>query len=213
MTTSVVSWPRWRFSPAAGPWTPPRACALRGSLAASVATVLAIAGRPSPCSSCNAARGTGTRYRMLETVRLFAQHKLVEMDLAEHVRAAHRDWFVRWVQMTPMDQRLWYLPWIPRCADARQPRSAAFEWSMDHAGPGAGGDPAGVDHGHAAGARAGKRAGVSLRLSVLLFLEVELEPPDRVAVLAAGLIAALGDSRPRHDGSMGRPSGTAPRMG
>ena len=69
---------------------------------------------------------------MLETVRLFAQHKLVEMGLAEGVRVAHRDWFVQWVEAIPLEQRLWSLPWIQSCADDLDNVAAAFEWSLDH---------------------------------------------------------------------------------
>ena len=70
--------------------------------------------------------------RMLETVRLFAEHKLVEMGLAEGVRVADRDWFVQWVEAIPLEQRLWSLPWIQSCADDLDNVAAAFEWSLDH---------------------------------------------------------------------------------
>ena len=131
---------------------------------------------------------SGLRYRMLETVRLFGQHKLVEMGMAEPVRLAHRDWFVHWVETTPLEQRLWWLPWIHRCADELDNLASAFEWSLDH-------DEltqavtllvstAGAMH-MLIGNERGYRWAPAL-------LARELDERDRVAVLTAGVAAAIG---------------------
>ena len=38
---------------------------------------------------------SGTRYRMLETVRLFGQQKLVDLELSEWAHRAHSAWYAR----------------------------------------------------------------------------------------------------------------------
>ncbi len=45
----------------------------------------------------HAQRG-GVRYRLLETVRLYAEEKLVDAGEAERFRGRHRDWFLRWAE-------------------------------------------------------------------------------------------------------------------
>jgi predicted ATPase/class 3 adenylate cyclase len=47
---------------------------------------------------------TPTRYRLLETVRLYAQEKLVDADEAGDFRTRHRDWFAARVEGIPVDQ-------------------------------------------------------------------------------------------------------------
>ena len=41
---------------------------------------------------------SGTRYRMLETVRLFGQQKLVDLELSEWAHRAHSAWYSGWVR-------------------------------------------------------------------------------------------------------------------
>jgi predicted ATPase len=47
------------------------------------------------------AEGT-TRYRLLETVRLYAEERLVDAEEAEAFRSRHRDWFVDWIEAQPV---------------------------------------------------------------------------------------------------------------
>ncbi len=42
-----------------------------------------------------------TRYRLLETVRLYAEEHLVAADEADVVRTRHRDWFLAWAEALP----------------------------------------------------------------------------------------------------------------
>lgn len=49
---------------------------------------------------------TTTRYRLLETIRLYGEEKLLAAGEAETVRRAHRDWYVSWLEATPWDRRL-----------------------------------------------------------------------------------------------------------
>jgi predicted ATPase len=44
------------------------------------------------------------RYRLLESVRLYAEHKLVEAGESEQVRSAHRDFYLEWIESLPLDQ-------------------------------------------------------------------------------------------------------------
>ncbi len=132
--------------------------------------------------------GHGPRYRMLETVRLFGQHRLVEMGMAEQVRVAHRDWFVLWIETTPLEQRLWWLPWIHSCADELDNLASAFEWSFDHEELAQATtllvSTAGAMH-NLIGNEQGYRWASGL-------LDRELNAKDRVAVLTAGVAAAIG---------------------
>jgi len=44
------------------------------------------------------------RYRLLETVRLYAEDRLVASGEAECLRSAHRDWFLSWLEAIPIGQ-------------------------------------------------------------------------------------------------------------
>jgi predicted ATPase len=46
----------------------------------------------------------GPRYRLLETVRLYAEEKLLQSGEAEGLRSAHRDWLLRWLESIPVGQ-------------------------------------------------------------------------------------------------------------
>lgn len=72
-----------------------------------------------------------TRYRLLETVRIYAEEKLFEAGEADATRTAHRDWFLAWIESIPVDELVWagegedeYL-----VADADN-LQAALEWSQ-----------------------------------------------------------------------------------
>jgi predicted ATPase len=130
----------------------------------------------------------GRRYRMLETVRLFAQQQLVDLGLAADARVAHRDRFLRSSEATPLDQQLWWMPQISATIAELENLALAFEWSVDHedlheaaalllATVGPMHEMVGKDQGY--------------RWARLL-LERDLDDVDRVGVLTAGVVAAVG---------------------
>jgi len=45
------------------------------------------------------------RYRLLESVRLYAETKLLEAEEAERARSRHRDWVLDWLESMPLEQR------------------------------------------------------------------------------------------------------------
>ena len=73
----------------------------------------------------------GNRYRLLETVRLFAQQKLVDLGRSMDARAAHCDWFVAWLEAVPIDERMWSVTfWADFIAEFDN-ISTAIEWAID----------------------------------------------------------------------------------
>jgi predicted ATPase/class 3 adenylate cyclase len=56
-----------------------------------------------------------TRYRLLETIRLYAEQRLVERGEAAAVRARHRDWYLSWVEA--LDRERLGAPLIRAMAD------------------------------------------------------------------------------------------------
>jgi predicted ATPase len=70
----------------------------------------------------------GARYRLGESVRLYAEDKLAQAGEAEQLRSAHRDWYLDWIESQPVAEltRLDGSPAIPPEADNL---SAALEWS------------------------------------------------------------------------------------
>jgi len=79
-------------------------------------------------------RGDHTRYRLLETVRLYAQDRLMTAGEASALRNAHAEWFLR-VAETPMEEgqgfqaRLWFSYGEPRAGDLDNLRQAA-DWRL-----------------------------------------------------------------------------------
>jgi predicted ATPase/class 3 adenylate cyclase len=45
-----------------------------------------------------------TRYRLLETVRMYAAEKLAAAEDADALRSRHRDWYLGWIEATPFEQ-------------------------------------------------------------------------------------------------------------
>ena len=74
---------------------------------------------------------SGTRYRMLETVRLFGQQKLVDLELSEWAHRAHSAWYAGWVRATPLDERLFWQPWIRQSVDELENLHTAFNWAIE----------------------------------------------------------------------------------
>ena len=46
------------------------------------------------------------RYRLLETVRMYAESKLIDAGEAKECRARHRDWMLDWLESTPLGERM-----------------------------------------------------------------------------------------------------------
>jgi predicted ATPase/DNA-binding SARP family transcriptional activator len=68
------------------------------------------------------------RYRLLETVRLYAEDRLVGSGEAEQRRAVHRDWFLRWIESRPAHELVAHRGGDQLTADAGN-LAAALEWS------------------------------------------------------------------------------------
>ena len=130
---------------------------------------------------------SGTRYRMLETVRLFGQQKLVDLDLSERAHRAHSAWYAEWACATPLDERLFWQPWIRQCVDELDNLHAAFNWAIE-AGQLA---DAVTLHAAIAGPINWMVAAESGYRWAQLLLERELDPPDEVVVLMTGTMAAV----------------------
>ena len=73
----------------------------------------------------------GTRYRMLETVRLFAQQKLVDLNMSADARSAHCAWFLRWVESVPFDERVFSFGFLSRLSADLDNVFAAIDWAFD----------------------------------------------------------------------------------
>jgi predicted ATPase len=73
------------------------------------------------------------RYRMLESVRIYAEGKLVEAGESERLRSTHRDWYLQWIESLPLASvtqgRPPGPPLVPTEADNL---TAALEWCRQH---------------------------------------------------------------------------------
>jgi len=73
-------------------------------------------------------RGGDVRYRLFESVRLYADGKLVETGESEQFRSAHRDYYLEWIESLPLDVRghrvLGTLLLVPEADNL----TAALEW-------------------------------------------------------------------------------------
>jgi predicted ATPase/class 3 adenylate cyclase len=130
--------------------------------------------------------GPKTRYRLLETVRLYAQQRLLELGRSEDVRTSHCRWFVDWVEAVPLDERILSFEWLRRMAGEFDNIAAAVDWAIDR-------EP------HAAArlvasctglALAGVGTTETLRWAEGL-LENPLDAPVRARLLIAGAFAAV----------------------
>ncbi|MGH2418348.1 MAG: ATP-binding protein, partial [Candidatus Limnocylindria bacterium] len=76
---------------------------------------------------------TEARYRMLETIRDYAQERLAESDEAAEMHARHRDWFVSLVdQARPgFFSGAEQAGWLTRLSDELDNLRAALQWSHD----------------------------------------------------------------------------------
>jgi predicted ATPase/DNA-binding SARP family transcriptional activator len=70
------------------------------------------------------------RYRLLETVRLYAEDHLVASGEAERLGAVHRDWFLGWIESRPVHELVAHGGGYQLTADAAN-LAAALEWSRN----------------------------------------------------------------------------------
>ena len=78
---------------------------------------------------------SGTRYRMLETMRIYAAQKLLEADEAEPCRVRHRDHFLAWAESPRIDETLLDYTVIGRFAADFDNLRAALDWSESERRP------------------------------------------------------------------------------
>jgi predicted ATPase/class 3 adenylate cyclase len=75
----------------------------------------------------------GMRYRMLETVRLYAQDRLVEAGEAEELRTRHRDWFLEHAGALRAAFGAQWVSTFARSLDVeRDNLRVALDWSEEH---------------------------------------------------------------------------------
>ena len=68
---------------------------------------------------------------MLETVRLFAQQKLVDLNMSSDARSAHCAWFLRWVESVPFDERVFSFGFLSQLNADLDNVFAAIDWAFD----------------------------------------------------------------------------------
>ena len=75
------------------------------------------------------------RYSLLETVRQYAQEKLVEEGAADQLRRAHRDWYLAFAEQAARELRgPREDPWLERLETEHDNLRAALEWSKAEKG-------------------------------------------------------------------------------
>ena len=75
--------------------------------------------------------GDGTRYRMLETVRLYAAQKLLESGETERFRVRHRDRLLAWLESIPIDQTIDDYTVVGTLVADLDNLRVALDWSED----------------------------------------------------------------------------------
>ena len=70
------------------------------------------------------------RYRLLETVRLYAEERLLASGEAVELRCAHRDWLVSWLESLPVGQLL-EIGGGDQLLPEADNLTAALEWSLE----------------------------------------------------------------------------------
>jgi predicted ATPase/class 3 adenylate cyclase len=74
-------------------------------------------------------RGAEARYRLGESVRIYAEDKLLATDEPERLRSAHRDWYLAWLSALPVSEISYYYGDPSRVAAEADNLVAALEWS------------------------------------------------------------------------------------
>jgi predicted ATPase/class 3 adenylate cyclase len=70
------------------------------------------------------------RYRLLETVRLYAEAKLAAAEEAESVRSRHRDWYLAWIESIPFERLSFSAAAFRAAAAEIDNLRAAADWSL-----------------------------------------------------------------------------------
>ena len=70
------------------------------------------------------------RYRLLETVRLYAEQRLVASGEAAEFRSAHRDWALNWIESLPIGELVGFGAGAPVVSEADN-LIAALDWSLE----------------------------------------------------------------------------------
>ena len=118
---------------------------------------------------------------------MFGQQKLVDLDLSEWAHRAHSGWYTSWVRATPLDERLFWQPWIRQSVDELENLHTAFNWAIEA------GQLSDAVTLHAAmkGPINWMVAAESGYRWAQLLLERELDRHDEVIVLMTGTMAAV----------------------
>jgi predicted ATPase/class 3 adenylate cyclase len=74
--------------------------------------------------------GSVVRYRLLETVRLYAEERLLASGKAIQLRCAHRDWLLNWLESLPVGELL-EIGGGDQLLPEADNLSAALEWSLE----------------------------------------------------------------------------------
>ena len=127
------------------------------------------------------------RYRLLETVRMFAAQQLATSGATDEARCHHRDWLVDWAATASFGEYALSSSWITAYAEVLDDVFTAIEWSMTcH-------DWEDAAQLLAAGAgtwQSGARCVHAIELAREV-LEQDLKPPTRARLLLAASEAAL----------------------
>jgi predicted ATPase/class 3 adenylate cyclase len=75
------------------------------------------------------------RYRLLETVRMYASEKLAGAGEAEAVRQRHRDWYVEWIDSIPLEQLTFAPDGHPATTTELDNLRAAADWCVEEDRP------------------------------------------------------------------------------
>jgi hypothetical protein len=71
-----------------------------------------------------------TRYRLLETVRMYAADKLAAAAESETVRSAHRDWYLGWLEATPFERLTYSIQCLGDVRRELDNLRAAADWCL-----------------------------------------------------------------------------------
>jgi hypothetical protein len=69
-----------------------------------------------------------TRYRLLETVRMYASDKLTAATESDAVRNAHRDWYLGWLEATPHERLMYSIQGLGDVRRELDNLRAAADW-------------------------------------------------------------------------------------
>jgi predicted ATPase/class 3 adenylate cyclase len=71
-----------------------------------------------------------TRYRLLETVRMYASDKLAAAAESDVVRSVHRDWYLSWLEATPYERLMYSIQGLGDVRRELDNLRAAADWCL-----------------------------------------------------------------------------------